>query len=110
MNDRYVLDTNVLLLLVKNPVLGRYFSQTHGVLSLKELTYSYISLGELDYITKQNQWGPKRLQVLQVVLKGFTPIPVTGQSLIAQYGDLDSKFLLCPIFPPPSTTYLSRRS
>ncbi|MEM9984400.1 MAG: PIN domain-containing protein, partial [Bacteroidota bacterium] len=90
MRDRYVLDTNILLLLVKNPAFGQYFDRPYGDQLQKELLYSYISLGELDSITKQNQWGDKRLKALQEALKGFTSIPVTGRRLIAQYGDIDA--------------------
>ena len=90
MAKRYVLDTNILLFLVKNPVFGQYFTQTYGTHPSNELVYSYVSLGELDSITKQNQWGIKRLQALQKALKGFTAIPLTGQALITQYGDIDA--------------------
>ncbi len=90
MPRRYLLDTNIMLLLIKRASFGADFEQTYRSQPDVFLGYSYATLGELDSLTRQNQWGPRRLGELVQLLRSFQMVPLTGQSLIEQYGKVDA--------------------
>lgn len=90
MPSRYLLDTNVILLLIKRASFGAYFEQRYRSQPEVFLGYSYVSLGELDSLAQQNQWGPRRMGELIQVLRSLQMVPLSGQALIAQYGKIDA--------------------
>ncbi|MDX2306416.1 MAG: type II toxin-antitoxin system VapC family toxin [Microscillaceae bacterium] len=90
MVKNYLLDTNILIFLVKNERFGSYFDKNYGNLPNRVICYSYISLGELESIIEKNHWGNRRRTALNRVLKGFKMIPVTSKKLIQHYGQIDA--------------------
>lgn len=86
----YILDTNIFVLLVKNEKFGKFIEQTYQNHSPESLYYSYITLGELDSIIKQNNWGNKKIKELSIILKGFQLLDVVSMELIRNYGTLDA--------------------
>lgn len=90
MSNRYLLDTNIILLLIKRAAFGAYFDQAYRSQPNVFLGYSYSTLGELDSLAQQNQWGPRRLGELAQVLGSLQMVPLTGQTLIEKYGKIDA--------------------
>ena len=90
MPGRYLLDTNIMLLLIKRASFGVAFEEAYRSQPDVFLGYSYATLGELDSLTRQNQWGPRRLGQLIQLLRSFQVVPLTGQALIEQYGKVDA--------------------
>jgi hypothetical protein len=72
----YILDTNILILLVKSKEFSEFFDTKYFSDSDNTFFYTHITLGELDSISKQNQWGEKRLILLKNLLRGFSPTVV----------------------------------
>ncbi len=87
---KYLLDTNVLIFLVKNEKFGEYFDRVYAEDPDNFLGYSYISLGELNSITLQNKWGIRKIKELNRVLKGFNLTPTTGWNILRRYGEIDA--------------------
>ncbi len=90
MSNRYLLDTNIILLLIKRASFGEYFEETYRSQPKVFLGYSYASLGELDSLAKQNQWGARRMNELAQILSSMQIVPMAGQALIEQYGNIDA--------------------
>lgn len=90
MPRRYLLDTNIILLLIKRATFGVDFEQAYSSQPDVFLGYSYVTLGELDSLAQQNQWGPRRLSKLAQVLGSLQMVPLAGQALIEQYGKVDA--------------------
>lgn len=90
MGNQYILDTNIILLMVKRSSFGAYFKKTYRAQPNVFLGYSYVSLGELDSLSQQNQWGSKRLSKLTQVLDSLQMIPISGQDLVDHYGRIDA--------------------
>lgn len=86
----FVLDTNIILLLVKNENFGNFFKQTYQHTSQNHLLYPFATLGELDSITKQNNWGEKKIHILNQILKGFQFIGQVNTDMIEAYGLIDA--------------------
>ena len=67
----YILDTNILILLVKSKSFSSFFRENYLQDAENRFSYTHISLGELSSITRQNQWGQQKLILLNQILKGF---------------------------------------
>ena len=86
----YVFDTNIFVLLVKNEKFGKFIEQMYQNNSSENLYYSYITLGELDSIIKQTNWGAKKIKELNTILKGFQLLDAVSMELIRNYGTIDA--------------------
>lgn len=86
----YLFDTNIFVLLVKNEKFGKFIEQIYQNNSSENLYYSYITLGELDSIIKQNNWGTKKIRELNIILKGFQLLDGVSMELIRNYGTIDA--------------------
>lgn len=86
----YILDTNILILLVKSKTFSEFFDQNYFSNSANTFFYTHITLGELDSISKQNQWGEKRLILLKNLLKGFNLVKSTSIDIVQNYGTIDA--------------------
>ncbi len=86
----YILDTNILILLVKSKSFSSFFREKYLQDSENRFSYTHISLGELSSITRQNQWGKPKLTALNQILKGFELIKATSIPIINNYGIIDA--------------------
>jgi predicted nucleic acid-binding protein len=86
----YILDTNILILLVKSRKFSALFDQNYFSNPVNNFFYTHSSLGELDSISKQNQWGEKRLILLKNLLKGFNLVKSTSIDIVQNYGTIDA--------------------
>lgn len=84
----YILDTNILILLVKSKTFSEFFDKSYFSNSANTFFYTHITLGELDSISKQNQWGEKRLILLKNLLKGFNLVKSTSIDIVQNYKEL----------------------
>ncbi len=87
---KYILDTNIFVLLAKNDIFGNFFEEEYRNQALAEFYYTMITLGELDSIIKQNNWGNKRVTELNNIVKGFKLIGMKSIKIIEAYGTLDA--------------------
>jgi predicted nucleic acid-binding protein len=87
----YLLDTNILLIYGRSIEIAdkieaelRLFNGNHN------LAISALTLGELDSLAKQFQYGNRRKIEIQKLLEGVFVIDINIQKIIDRYGDVDA--------------------
>lgn len=88
----YLLDTNIIVHLVRNSDTGKAVEQRFALLSPEqELTISAVSKGELLSFAIQSAWGKRKMERLYKMLDGILSFPVEGNSpLMEAYADIDA--------------------
>lgn len=86
----YILDTNIPILIVKNSKFSAFFENTYSKNTSDTFSISFVSLGELDSIIQQNQWGSKKIQQLNEILKKVEVIQLDNKAFIRAYGTIDA--------------------
>ncbi len=91
MNQRiYLLDTSVILPLVRGNQLGRHIDQRFGLRSTSQRPLvSVISLGEVRVLAKRNDWGDAKLDALEHALDNLVVIDINHPAVIEAYVQLD---------------------
>jgi len=87
----YLLDTNVLVALVRNNDLGKYLDRTYQLTSGIHAFYvSVVVLGEARALAQKFGWGPARLASLAGTLALFTPLDISYDEVLQAYADIDA--------------------
>jgi predicted nucleic acid-binding protein len=82
----YLLDTNVVLQLLRGKVLGRYLASTFGLLNtVNRPLISIVTHGELGVIADRNKWGAQKLRALQSALDNLVTIDLNDRSVLQAY-------------------------
>jgi tRNA(fMet)-specific endonuclease VapC len=91
MSERlYLLDTNVLLLLVRGGDLGLGIEARYRLRSAKQRPFvSIVSHGEIRVLAKRNGWGEAKLLALQRALDGLVTIDINRPAVIDAYVELE---------------------
>lgn len=85
----YVLDTSVVLLLARGGELGRAVAQRYGLESVGvRPILSIVTHGELRALARRNEWGDKKLRVLERIIMECVTIEIS-RDVIDAYVDLD---------------------
>ncbi|MDX2303311.1 MAG: PIN domain-containing protein [Microscillaceae bacterium] len=87
---KIILDTSIILLLVKNEKFGIFFEENYQKKFPNDLYYVYVSLGELDAIVKKNTWGKNKIKYLNDILRGLELIPMDNYDFVDSYGTIDA--------------------
>jgi tRNA(fMet)-specific endonuclease VapC len=96
----YLLDTNILLHLVrKSPLKAKVEQEFRLHDTLNTVLISVVSLGEIKSLGIQNQWGERRIQVLNAILKEYLVADINSEDVIARYAEIDAFTVKgnCPI-------------
>ena len=86
---RYLLDTNIILLRVRNNHDIKQFISEQQLFQQKNSIVSVVSLGECLSIMGQNKWGVKKKALLYQSISHIGIIPVKQQDLVQAYADID---------------------
>jgi tRNA(fMet)-specific endonuclease VapC len=82
----YVLDTNVLLALIRGKELGTAIDSAYGLRSsLQRHVISIVSQAELWVLADTNGWGEAKRRALQIMLNNVVVMPIDGQPIIDAY-------------------------
>ena len=87
---RFVLDTNILVLIIKSEKFSTYFRNTFLQNTENQFSICFVSLGELDSIALQNQWGETKLKVMRELLQKIEIIPLNNKAYSQSYALIDS--------------------
>lgn len=86
MSQSYVLDTSVLLALIRGKALGTYIDEAFGLRgSLHRQVVSIVTHAELLVLADRNQWGSEKRSSLERALENLVVIPIDGTSLLQAY-------------------------
>jgi len=86
----YLLDTNVILPLVRGSELGKYIDETFGLRrATQRPLISVVSLGEVRVLAHRNNWGADKLDALSKALDNLVVIDINHPAIIDAYVDID---------------------
>lgn len=87
----YVLDTNILLIYLRNHKTREFLDEAFAPLELPNIPIiSVVSIGELKSIAIQNDWGEKRLSTLDQFVQQFVIADINSADVIERYAEIDS--------------------
>ena len=87
----YFLDTNLVLIYLRNNRLSRRIEQDLNLLSGEHnLIISVVSVGELKSIAKQNKWGKRKIENMLYTLSDFLIADVNTADILERYAEIDA--------------------
>ena len=90
MSDLYLLDTNVILALVRAKELGQHIDERFGLRSSSQRPLvSVVSLGEAQVLARRNGWGEPKLAALENALDNLIVVDINHRAVIDAYVELD---------------------
>ena len=79
----YVLDTNILLQIIRENDTFLDILENYQLFSPMNETYvSIVTVGELTSIARQNKWGIKKQKLLEDLARLCQPIPIEKQIIV----------------------------
>jgi tRNA(fMet)-specific endonuclease VapC len=86
----FLLDTNVVLALVRGKELGTHIDATFGLTASKRRAFvSVVTHGEVRVLASRNDWGNAKLAVLQTALDGLVTLDINVTEVIDAYVSID---------------------
>lgn len=86
----YLLDTSVILPLVRGNALGKHIDRRFGLQASAQRPFvSVVSLGEVRALAKRNDWGETKLRSLSNALDNLVVVDINHPSVIDAYVELD---------------------
>lgn len=87
---RYLLDTSVVLNLVRGKELGRYIEATFKVNEAAARSFvCVVSHAEARVLAKRNNWGNDRLEALENFLASFATVEIKAGPVVQAYVDIE---------------------
>jgi tRNA(fMet)-specific endonuclease VapC len=87
----YLLDTNILLIYMRNDSLTAKIDHQFDPLTYPNRPLvSVVSLGEIHSLALRNQWGEKRMDLLDRFLKKFLIADINVETIIRRYAEIDA--------------------
>ena len=89
--EGYLLDTNILVALIRGNALGRYVERTY-LLSQQILlcAISVVTVGEMYALGHKWGWGEKKLQRLHDLLDKIVQVSIDHEFILQAYGKLNA--------------------
>jgi len=89
-DELYLLDTNVVVTLVRGNALANYIDDTFGLRESKvRPLISVVTHGEVRVLAGRNNWGVKKLEALQNALDNLVTVDVNHPAVIDAYVEID---------------------
>ena len=98
MNDGlYLLDTSVLLALIRGDATGKAVDQRFQLRSSKTRSFvSIVTHGEIHVLARRNEWGKQKLSTLKNALDNLVTIDIHHQKVLDAYVEIDLHSLRHP--------------
>jgi tRNA(fMet)-specific endonuclease VapC len=88
--DRFVLDTNVIVQLLRWNEVGRRIDARFGLLAATTVPLiSAVSLGEARSLARQWSWGAERIARLHAHLLRFVVVDIRREPILSHYVEID---------------------
>lgn len=86
----YLLDTNILLQLLRGNPIGQFVDRKYGLRSnLSNCVISVVTVGEMESLSRKFAWGAGRLAALKVMLNEVPWVDIDDVALLEIYGEID---------------------
>ncbi len=88
---KYLLDTNVLLVYLRDQRTKKVIEETYHPFSLPNIPIiSVVTKGEIKSIGLRNNWGDRRLSVLEKFLDRLVVVDINAEDIIEKYAEIDA--------------------
>jgi tRNA(fMet)-specific endonuclease VapC len=86
----YLLDTNILVSLIRGNALGVYIDSTYSLRStLARCTISVVTVGEMLSLTRQFGWGTGKVNALKAILDELVWVDINTDDVLDAYAEVD---------------------
>jgi tRNA(fMet)-specific endonuclease VapC len=87
----YLLDTNIVVVLVRQNDLGRFLDTTYGLdAPAQPPRVCVVTVGELYALANKFGWGTAKRAALTALLGNFTWVDINDPQVLTAYGDIDA--------------------
>lgn len=87
----YVLDTNILLIYLRDSETKNKIENNYSLFSSNnDLINSAVTVGEIRSIAKRNKWGSKRLKAVKKLIDKLIIVGINFEDLIEIYAEIDT--------------------
>ena len=88
---RYVLDSNVILFYIRDSKTKRFIEETYGPFRTgNRAIISIATVGEIMSMSKQQNWGEKKLKVVKRLFDSLVIVEIRYSDLIEAYAEIDA--------------------
>lgn len=86
----FLLDTNIVLALVRGGPLGTYVDERFGLRAARERPLvSVVTHGEIRVLARRNGWGERKMKALDNALDNLVTVDISHPSVIDAYVEID---------------------
>jgi tRNA(fMet)-specific endonuclease VapC len=86
LKQSYVLDTNILLALIRGKALGESIDDAYGLrANLQRHVVSIASQAELLVLAERNRWAQAKKDAVNLMFQNLVVLPIDGESLLDGY-------------------------
>jgi tRNA(fMet)-specific endonuclease VapC len=86
----YLLDTNILLQLLRGNAVGQHIDQRFGLrASLPACVISVVTVGEIFSLARKLNWGGRRVTLLKTLLDEMPWMDINDPAVLDAYGQID---------------------
>ena len=87
----YLLDTNIIVTYARSIKLADQLEKTYNLFNDENyVAISVVTLGELNSLTRQYNYGLKRQTTINSLVELVYPIDINTQAIIDRYGEIDA--------------------
>ena len=86
----YLLDTSVLMALIRGDTLGEYIDAKYGLRAAKQRPLiSIVTHGEIQVLAGRNKWGAKKSAALTSALQALVTVDINHPDVLAAYVEIE---------------------
>jgi tRNA(fMet)-specific endonuclease VapC len=86
----YLLDTNILVLLLRGSLAGRTIAENYRLTDdLTRCLISVVTVGEMNALARKWNWGLKRIHEMERILERLIWVDIDHPEILRTYGELD---------------------
>src|SRR5947209_19762900 len=86
----YLLDTNIIVALLRQNDLGQFIAATYRLSPVQPLPVCIVTVGELYALANKFAWGPARRAALAALLAICIRVDIRDPRILTTYGDVDA--------------------
>ena len=87
----YLLDTNILLIYLRSKEKAEEIESQYQLFSAENTPIiSIVSIGEILSIAKRNNWGQKKLDLLENIVNSLLTIDISNEQILEKYAQIDA--------------------
>ena len=87
----YLLDTNILLIYLRDNATRQWIDKTHAPLGAGNIpVISVVSVGEIRSLALRNNWGKQKQQQLEALLNQLVVADINAEDVFERYAEIDA--------------------